>query len=179
MVDVTTPPVPPARDDARAAKAEAKAAKARAKALRPWYRKKRYLLTLAIVAIIGISVAGSGGDDQAESAAADEKAADAPDTFSSNGENPPQDDVTVTGCAVDEIGWMEATVDVVNNSSKQSNYMIEVTFESPDQSQQFGTGVALINNLEPGQKKAEAISALTEAPGEFTCRVTDVNRMAA
>ncbi len=53
-------------EDHRTAKAEAKASKAHAKALRPWYKKKRYILALAVVAIVGISMAASGGGDKAD-----------------------------------------------------------------------------------------------------------------
>ena len=172
------------RDDARSARAEAKAANARAKAMRPWYKKKRYIAALAVLAIIVISVAGSAGsdDDGGDVAAGggdEQEQSDGPDSHSGNSENPPQNDVAITACAQDGLGFMEATVDVTNNSSGKSNYMIEVSFESSDQSQQFGTGMAFVNNLEPGQKKAESVSALEEPTGEFTCRITDVNRMAS
>lgn len=54
--------------DAKLAKADAKAAKAKAKALRPWFKKKRFILPIALVAIIGISVGTSGGSGKAGSA---------------------------------------------------------------------------------------------------------------
>jgi hypothetical protein len=55
--------------DYRDAKAQAKAAKAYAKAQRPWYKKKRFILPLALVLLIVIiSVASSGGDDPATTA---------------------------------------------------------------------------------------------------------------
>lgn len=35
------------------------------KALRPWFKKKRFAIPLALVAVIGISIAaGGGGDDK-------------------------------------------------------------------------------------------------------------------
>lgn len=45
------------------AKAEAKASKARAKAMRPWYKKKRFIVLIAFVVLIGIIVASSSGED--------------------------------------------------------------------------------------------------------------------
>ena len=45
------------------ANAEAKAAKAKAKALRPWFKKKRIILPLALVLVAGISMASGGGSD--------------------------------------------------------------------------------------------------------------------
>jgi hypothetical protein len=48
----------------KVAKADAAAAKAKAKALRPWFQKKRFIVPLALVAIMGISVASNpGGSD--------------------------------------------------------------------------------------------------------------------
>lgn len=59
----------PEQHDYRTAQADAKAAKARAKALRPWYKKKRYILGGALVAIVLIGIAGSAGssDDETDS----------------------------------------------------------------------------------------------------------------
>lgn len=50
------------------ANADAKAAKAKAKAMRPWFKKKRIILPLALVVIAGISIAsGGGGSDTGSS----------------------------------------------------------------------------------------------------------------
>ncbi|MEX2553898.1 MAG: DUF4352 domain-containing protein [Actinomycetota bacterium] len=60
--------------DPRDARADAKADKARAKALRPWYKKKRFMIPLVLVVLFGIgSLAGGGVDspsgDDADSSA--------------------------------------------------------------------------------------------------------------
>jgi hypothetical protein len=47
--------------DARTARADAKAEKARAKAMRPWFKKKRFILPLALVVVIVIAVIASAG----------------------------------------------------------------------------------------------------------------------
>jgi len=50
----------------RDAKAQARGAKAHAKALRPWFKKKRFILPLALIALIAIiSIATAGGGDKA------------------------------------------------------------------------------------------------------------------
>lgn len=170
--------------DARSAKADAKAAKARAKALRPWYKKKRFILGGILLLIVIAGVASGGGDDDDSVASGGNSGKDTGskvDTASGNTKNPPENDVTITACGTDDIGWLEATVDVVNNSSKKSSYFIEVTFESEDGSEQFETALATVNNLEPGQKKTEDAVTLSEAPeGQaFKCRITDVNRFAS
>ena len=48
-------------NDPKLAAAEAKAAKARAKALRPWFKKKRFIVPIALVLLVGISQAAGGG----------------------------------------------------------------------------------------------------------------------
>lgn len=55
-------------------KAEAKAAKAYYKASRPWYKKPLWIGLIALVAIIGISVAASGGGDDAKDTSASQSA---------------------------------------------------------------------------------------------------------
>lgn len=47
----------------RDAKAEAKAAKAYSKAMRPWYKKKRWILSLGLILLIGIASVGSSSED--------------------------------------------------------------------------------------------------------------------
>lgn len=53
-------------DDIQAAKADAAAEKARAKAMRPWYKKKRFLLPLVLVLIVVIASIAGGGDDDSK-----------------------------------------------------------------------------------------------------------------
>lgn len=50
--------------DPREQRAEAAAGKARLKAMRPWYKKKRFILPIALVVLILIvAIASGGGDD--------------------------------------------------------------------------------------------------------------------
>lgn len=51
-------------NDPKLAKAEAKAAKAKAKALRPWFKKKRFIFPIILVAIIAFSIASQGGSKE-------------------------------------------------------------------------------------------------------------------
>jgi hypothetical protein len=57
----------PESNDPKLAKAEAAAAKAKAKALRPWFKKKRFILPIALVLLIGISNASRDGDSNSAS----------------------------------------------------------------------------------------------------------------
>ena len=125
---------------------------------------KAFLIVLAIGAVIGIGscvalvVAVDDASDDVNQSEADEA-----------------DDVGEPECKTDEVGFMAATMQVTNNSSERSNYTIEVTFEDPN-GDQIETGAALVSALEPDQSTTATASSLTEAPGEFTCRVVDVER---
>lgn len=74
MTDVSTPAPPaPGAGGAKEARAQAKAAKAHAKALRPWFKKKRFLIPLVLVAIVVlVAVAGGGASDGDEPSASGE-----------------------------------------------------------------------------------------------------------
>lgn len=177
-----------ADDATKEAKANLKAEKARIKAMRPWYRKKRFVLPLAVLVIAVIAVAASGGSDDADDVAgsgassdtADDASSDSgPRSLSGNDENPPANDVELTACRTDDLNHLEAVIEVTNKSSKASNYSVTVAFESPDGSQQYDTGAAFINGLEPGQSKTEDVATFKEPSGEYTCRITEVDRFAA
>jgi hypothetical protein len=60
------------------ANAEAKAAKAKAKAMRPWFKKKRIILPLALVVIVGISMASGGGSDTGSTNSSSESSEETP-----------------------------------------------------------------------------------------------------
>jgi hypothetical protein len=86
------------------------------------------------------------------------------------------EDIGEPECYVDDLGYAAAEVDVTNNSSERSNYMIELTFEAPDGSQ-LDTASTTASGLEPGQTTTASASTVTEAvEGEFSCRVLEVDR---
>jgi hypothetical protein len=63
-VEAPAPPEAPAQPQVRGdARAEAKAAKAYAKAQRPWYKKKRFIIPIALIVLIGIGAAVGGGTE--------------------------------------------------------------------------------------------------------------------
>jgi hypothetical protein len=184
QMSVVMPPPPPTIErqaarpwTAKDAKAEAKAAKARSKALRPWYRKKRYVLTIAIVALIGFGIANSKGDT------------------STNSSNPPgvagvdkgigsaDASADVTGATLgqpDAIGFRSVTMTVTNNSSKRSNYLIDLSIESPDGATQYDTTFASVQNLEPGQTTtADALSTTKDVPANAVVTIKTVSRLAS
>ena len=67
-------------DDPRAARAEAAAEKARIKAMRPWFKKKRFILPLVLVVLLVIGAALGGGDEASDTARDAVRDAQTPDT---------------------------------------------------------------------------------------------------
>ena len=102
--------------------------------------------------------------------------------FSDNDEHPPADDVTVNDCGpASGTNFMRASVDVRNHSSKASNYIITVAFESDDGDRQLTTSTAFVNGLGADQTTTAEANSFQEPPGgvEFTCRISQVERFAA
>jgi len=89
--------------------------------------------------------------------------------------------VTGPGWAADAGGFATSTLRITNHSSKPSNYMVTVTFESPDGATQVGTGLAAVNSLQPAQSTVQDVSSLAVPAGAFVCKVnpTGVTRYAA
>jgi hypothetical protein len=85
-------------------------------------------------------------------------------------------DVELEDCKTDDLGFMIAILTVTNHSSERSNYSVDITFTSPDGTQQYGSGGALISGLAPDQTAQEEANALEKPSGEFKCDITDVFR---
>jgi hypothetical protein len=161
---------------AKDAKAEAKAAKARVKFLRPRYRKKRYIFTIALSALIIGMIATSGNHNATTSSTPGVAGVD-------NGIATADASADVTDPvlrAPDSIGFRTVTMTVTNNSSKRSNYLIDVSFESADGTTQYDTSFASVNNLEPGQTTtAKAISTTKDIPVDAIVKIKTVSRLAS
>lgn len=140
---------------------------------------------LAIISTSAFVLLGSGEDSGSKSSgdsSSNTSASSSNDSSSSNtdvGESSEVDDVTITSCGADELGQLEAVLRITNNSSKPSNYMVNVAFESPDGSEQLDTGFALVDTLQPGQSTNESAITFTTAPADFKCRITSVDRYAS
>jgi hypothetical protein len=103
----------------------------------------------------------------------------------SSGSHPAEADVALTKCALadNQFEGPEATVSVTNHSSKPSNYIVDVAFDSVDGKTQLDTGTALVNTLQPGQTATDTAASLksdlrTSSP-KFTCKVSKVTRFAS
>lgn len=181
------PPNPgsvPAGDvTAKSAKADAKAAKARAKALRPWYRKKRYWALAIVALLIVVVVASGGGDEETGGNSTDNEGEAAKDDGISQGAGSQDASSDVADLALgpeDSLGFRSVTLTVTNNSSKRSNYLIDVSIESPDGSTQYDTTIVFVNNLEPGQTTdSDAFPVTKEVPEDAVAVIKKVSRTAA
>ncbi len=83
------------------------------------------------------------------------------------------------GKPVKDMFGVSVKVTLKNNSSKASDYMATVIFESPDGKTQYGTGALFVVGLEPGQTKVEKVVMLDELPGNakaVSARLTDFDR---
>ncbi len=173
-------------EELKQAKAAAKAAKAGAKALRPFYKKKRWWLAGAVVVIVAASAAGSGGTTTSNSnsdstASPSDTSGSTGDTISTGfGSKDASADIVDFSCgSPDSIGFSYPSITVKNNSSKASDYIITVTFESADGSTKYDDSMAIINSLQPGQSTTEEGLPVSDIPAGAVCKVTEVSRTAS
>jgi hypothetical protein len=100
------------------------------------------------------------------------------------GTPPGMADVTVSSCALadNQFEGPEAKLTVLNHSSKPSNYIITVAFQSKDGTQQLDTGTATVQTLQPNQStnvSATSTNSSLRSQSGFTCKVTQVDRLAS
>ncbi len=155
---------------AKEAKAVARAAEARIKELRPWYLKKRYIFAIVVLVVIGFAIANSQGSNGTVSGV-DNRIGSAEASSDVGG--------VVLGQR-DAVGFRAVTVTVTNSSSKRSNYMIDLSIESPDGATQYDTTFAWVIDLEPGQVTTVHALPITKAiPENAIVKINTVSRRAA
>ncbi|MGZ4472049.1 MAG: DUF4190 domain-containing protein [Nocardioidaceae bacterium] len=91
-------------------------------------------------------------------------------------------DATVGAVSKGAFGDVTVKITVTNHSSKTSDYMSTVVFESPNGKKQYGTGDLFIDHLRPGQTKVNKVGMLDELPHNATrvsVRLTDFDRSAS
>lgn len=86
------------------------------------------------------------------------------------------EDVKIAKCARDSIGNLDAKVKVTNHSSKASDYVITVAFESADGKNQIATGNAFVDSLQPGQSTTQDANGLKSYKKPFKCVLSDAER---
>lgn len=98
-------------------------------------------------------------------------------SLSDNEENPPADDVKVTGCEHDTYDdSIEVVIKVTNNSSKTSDY--DVTVEVVDQAgDRMDEAWLYVEKLRPGQStKTLSWAYPVDVPSKFECRLLSADR---
>ena len=136
----------------------------------------RMLASLAIIVVALFAVAASSSDkDEAND---DSSGAS---NGSGAGEGDEVDDVAVDSCQPDSAvpSILKAGLTVTNNSSKLSNYLITISFETPDGTVKYGSGNAAVQTLGTGQTTTVEAIGSGNVSGELVCKVTEVERFAA
>ncbi len=162
------------------AKAEAKATKARAKAMRPWFKKKRFILGgLLLLVVIGAAVGGGGNSSKDDTVdTSNDTPSGVKSDFSTNDEHPPAADVEIVSCK-ESYGTVNVALRVTNHSSKASDYTISVGVED-NAGTKIGDGFASTSNVNPGQvANVEGFATLTGDPSSFRCLIEEVERFAS
>jgi len=134
---------------------------------------------VALIVVGGIIAAVSGNSNSNSNGGSSAVTTPTGGTISA-GAHAAADDVTVAGCSVDAVGDPVAHVTTLNHSSKTSNYIVQVVFETSDGATQIDTGMVAVNNLAPGQTSNDDAATFKSTPaGSFTCKVGNVTRYAA
>ncbi|AZM53027.1 hypothetical protein DMA15_10795 [Streptomyces sp. WAC 01529] len=135
-----------------------------------------YVILAAVVLLVAVSALAlmvGGGDDNGPSTPPPRQERTAPSVSG------PRADVEITKCSVLEAPrWPTAEVRITNNSSKNSNYWVDVEFVDA-KGERISEGFAATNNLAPDKVANETATGTREASGKVTCRVTDVTRYAS
>lgn len=133
------------------------------------------------LALAGCSTASKGATSTGGKVTSSTTVSNSP-SASSTSSIPHAEDIKITACANGGLGGPTATVVVTNHSSKASNYIVTIAFDSADGKTQLGTGDVAVNDLQPGQSSspqtADSLST-TPGPAGFTCRLTDLTRYAS
>jgi hypothetical protein len=93
-----------------------------------------------------------------------------------NGSNPARADVAVRACNPDAAGGEpRASGEIVNHSSKTSNYAITIEFNDP-QGNQVSEGATAVNDVEAGERATWELTGVRDAKGPVVCEVGSVTR---
>ena len=150
--------------------------------------KKRHVfrwivLGVGIIVIGGIAAAAGGGKTKTPSPGSPTSIAGGSVTTVSKGLGTKDASGDVSELALaepDAIGIRYVTAKVTNNSSKRSNYIVEVSIESADGKTQIDTTTVVVNNLEPGQSTDAKTPATTkDVPADATVTLKSVTRLAS
>lgn len=89
-------------------------------------------------------------------------------------------DVTIVSCTTTN-GQPAAKVRIVNHSSKTSNYIVTVAFDSSDGNVHYRSTVSSTSDVGSGETviRNTAVSKSSSSSGNFSCKVDSVERWAS
>lgn len=170
-------------------KANAKAAKAYAKASRPWYKKKRLMLPVALVVVIFIAIASNGGggsddtsggsttgsttqDNGAKSSSADDPPANDDGTAPSNAFPKQNGDWRLDSLQAKDDGLGDfgavGRITYTGDDADGGNNIFTVTLFAKDGTTIVATLQGSANSVKPGQTvTTQFISSDPFKPGKF------------
>lgn len=129
-------------DDRSSARADAAAEKARIKAMRPWFKKKRFILPLVIVSLIVIAAALGGGEEVADTAGDAARDAQTPDTVATDRADRQREDQELALGQSARVSGYTATVTAATfrptlSEFEDAGYLVaDVTVENRDEEAQ-------------------------------------------
>ncbi|MGW4724221.1 FxLYD domain-containing protein [Streptomyces sp. NPDC004291] len=130
-------------------------------------------VVVLIVAILALTLASGGGDDEPERTATPSPVRE------SREEDGPRGDVKIEACAVDpSTKWPSAELLITNRSSKASTYFVNVEFVDAS-NKRLDEAVVSSSAVAPGQEAKVKAQGLNQITSEITCRITDVTRLAS
>jgi len=94
-----------------------------------------------------------------------------------NSKNPPQKDISAENmtCTTDSSGSMKASGTVTNHSSKNSVYVITISFRR--NGTEVGAGSDFLPSVGAGETANWTANSAVEADGTFTCRIVEIDRL--
>ena len=140
-------------------------------------KKRRHVVRWIVLAFIGIVVIAGIASASSNANKTSPKNNGGVITNSDNGSHPPQQDVAVSGCSIDELGFPTATGTIVNHSSKTSDYELSVNFLKGGV--HVSDGADFVNNVAPGQTATWNAGGTDQVSGQITCQMAEVNRIAS
>lgn len=141
------------------------------------------ITVIVLAGLAGLGLAGCGATDAGSAGKVTSGSTAAAAASSSPSGIAHAEDVKITACGnIGAAGGPAATAVITNHSSKPSNYLVTIAFESADGKTQYGTGTITVQDLNPGQSSspqtADSLNT-SAAPSGFTCAISQLDRFAA
>ena len=138
----------------------------------PWHERKRFVVPIAAVAIVGGLVLAAGTDEAGANGTV-RGAASHPSTTA----HPAVDDVRLLRCHPDAADHWTPHVRITNHSSEPSSYVVTFAIEDRDDHRALGPATVVVDRVAPGDT-TEQVGTSRVAGEHLWCRATSVVRLA-